>query len=67
LGAFRDWNYLQAVSKAREAYSILTAAADEIGVTSATLAAARMELPGSQPDREGCRPRLLQERLRQRQ
>jgi hypothetical protein len=67
LAAFRDWNYLRAVSKAREAYSILSAAADDIGVTSATLAAARMPLPGYQPVKEGCRPRLLEERLRKRQ
>ena len=64
LGAFRDWNYLQAVSKARQTYSILSAAADRIGVTSATLAAARTQLPGIQPVREVCRPRLLEERIR---
>lgn len=64
LDAFAAWNYLQAVTKARQAYTILSLAADQIGVTSATLAAARMQLPGTQPVREVCRPRLLEERIR---
>lgn len=63
LHAFRAWHYLDAVSSAREAYTILAAAADDIGVTSASLAAARMRLPGIQPTREVCRPRLLEERV----
>ena len=63
LDAFDSWHYLRAVLKAREAYVILTAAANDIGVTSASLAAARRPLPGMEPVREVCRPRLLQELL----
>lgn|SRR5688572_7262231 len=63
LDAFYSWHYLRAVRKAREAYVVLTAAANDIGVTSASLAAARTPLPGMQPVREVCRPRLLQELL----
>ena len=63
LDAFDNWHYLRAVLKAREAYVILTAAANDIGVTSASLAAARRPLPGIQPAREVCQPRLLQELL----
>ena len=66
LGAFRAWNYLEAVTEARKAYTILSSAADHIGVTSATLAAAMMPLPGYRPVKEGCRPRLAEELLRKR-
>jgi hypothetical protein len=65
LEAFRDWNYLQAASKAREAYVILVSAAEDINVTSASLAAARMRLPNP-PAKQVCRPRLLLERIESR-
>jgi hypothetical protein len=66
LEAFRGWDYVRAVTKAREAYVALAAAAEEIGVVSGSLAAARLPLPGMQPVREACRPRLLQELIQQR-
>jgi hypothetical protein len=66
LTAFRAWDYLRAARKARESYVILALAAASIDVRSATLEAARTRLPGPQPQREGCRPRLLQELLQRR-
>jgi hypothetical protein len=66
LDAFRSWDYLAAVTEARKAYTILSGAADEVGVSSARLAAAMTPLPGMWPTKEGCRPRLFQERLRKR-
>ena len=61
--AFRNWQYLRAATEAREAYVILARAAEDIGVNSGRLAAARRPLPGWAPLKEGCRPKLLQELL----
>jgi hypothetical protein len=61
--AFKEWRYLEAVDEARDAYTILVKAAEDIGLVSPRLAAARMALPGAAPPKEGCRPRILQERL----
>jgi hypothetical protein len=60
---FNRWEYLSAVEHARASYLILVAAADEIGVSSARLAAARMRLPETQIRKYVCRPRQLIERL----
>jgi len=60
---FNRWDYLSAVEHARASYLILVAAADEIGVSSARLAAARMRLPETQIRKYVCRPRQLIERL----
>lgn len=59
------WDYLDAVERARAAYLTLVSAADDIGVSSARLAAARTRLPVSQIRRYVCRPRQLVERVPQ--
>jgi hypothetical protein len=60
------WDFLDAVERARAAYLTLVAAADDIGVSSARLSAARMRLPASRIRRYVCRPRQLVERLQAR-
>jgi hypothetical protein len=60
------WNFLAAVERARAAYLLLVEAADEIGVSSARLSAARMRLPESRIRKYVCRPRQLVERLQTR-
>ena len=59
------WEYLEAVEHARASYLALVSAADDIGVSSARLAAARRRLPASQIRKYVCRPRQLVERLPQ--
>lgn len=59
------WNYLDAAARARAAYLTLVSAADDIGVSSARLAAARTRLPAVQIRRYVCRPRQLVERVSQ--
>jgi hypothetical protein len=63
---FQGWDYLQAAASARLSYATLAAAADAIGVSSSSLNAARMAIPGMRPMKEGDRPRQLLERLAQR-
>lgn len=58
---FRQWDYLEAAAAARGAYLALVLAADEIGVSSARLSAARRMLPAELIERYVCRPRWLQE------
>ena len=58
-----QWNYLDAAERARAAYLTLVSAAEDIGVSSARLAAARTRLPASQIRRYVCRPRQLVERV----
>jgi hypothetical protein len=60
---FRQWNYLAAAASARGAYIALVLAAEEIGVSSARLSAARRLLPAELIERYVCRPRQLQEEL----
>jgi hypothetical protein len=60
---FRQWNYLEAAASARGAYVALVLAAEEIGVSSARLSAARRMLPPELIERYVCRPRQLQEDL----
>jgi hypothetical protein len=60
------WDYLEAVERARASYLMLVSAADDIGVSSARLAAARQRLPPSQIRKYVCRPRQLVERVPQR-
>ena len=57
------WDYLEAVESARAAYLTLVSAANDIGVSSARLAAARMRLAPSQIRKYVCRPRQLVERV----
>jgi hypothetical protein len=59
------WEYLDAVERARASYLMLVSAADDIGVSSARLAAARRQLPPSQIRKYVCRPRQLVERVPQ--
>jgi hypothetical protein len=59
------WDYLDAVERARAAYLTLVSAANDIGVSSARLAAARLRLPPSQIRKYVCRPRQLVERTPQ--
>jgi hypothetical protein len=59
------WDYLDAVERARAAYLTLVSAADDIGVSSARLAAARTRLAPSQIRKYVCRPRALIERASQ--
>jgi hypothetical protein len=57
LDAFRKWEYLKAATNARQAYSLVVAAARLIGAESATLNAARRALPNRyHPD--ACRIRF---------
>jgi hypothetical protein len=58
---FRQWNYLESAASARGAYIALVLAAEEIGVSSARLEAARRLLPPELIERYVCRPRQLQE------
>jgi hypothetical protein len=60
---FNAWDYDSAVQEARAAYALLAEAAELIGVSSGTLAQARMALPASQIEKYVCRPRDLIERL----
>jgi hypothetical protein len=60
---FNAWDYDSAVQEARAAYALLAEAAELIGVSSATLAQARMALPASQIEKYVCRPRDLMERF----
>jgi hypothetical protein len=57
------WDFLDAVERARAAYLTLVSAADDIGVSSARLSAARMRLAPAQIRKYVCRPRQLIERL----
>jgi hypothetical protein len=59
------WDYLEAVEHARASYLALVSAADDIGVSSARLAAARRQLPPSRIRKYVCRPRQLVERVPQ--
>jgi hypothetical protein len=59
------WDFLNAVERARAAYLTLVAAADDIGITSARLSAARTRLPPSRIRKYICRPRQLIERLQE--
>ena len=63
---FDKWNYLAAVTHARLAYDTLVLAAEAIGVSSTSLNAARLAIPGAGPVKEGDRPRMLLERLSER-
>jgi hypothetical protein len=58
---FRQWNYLESAASARGAYVALVRAAEEIGVSSARLSAARRMLPPELIERYVCRPRQMQE------
>jgi hypothetical protein len=58
-----QWDFLNAVERARASYLLLVSAADDIGVSSARLAAARMRLAPSQIQKYVCRPRQLVERV----
>jgi hypothetical protein len=58
-----SWQYLAAVSDARLAYSLLVAAANQIGVSSETLSMARTMLPPSRIQKYVCRPRARLEAL----
>jgi hypothetical protein len=58
------WDHLEAVERARASYLTLVSAAEDIGVSSARLAAARRQLPPSQIRKYVCRPRQLVERVR---
>ncbi len=60
---FKQWDYLASVRAARGAYVTLAEAAEQIGVSSARLSAARRALPAELIERYVCRPRMLQERL----
>ncbi len=62
-GQLVRWDYLDAVERARAAYLTLVSAANDIGVSSARLAAARTRLPASQIRKYVCRPRQLIERV----
>ena len=63
LESFRAWRYLTAVTAARTAYATLAEAANQIGLSSTTLSAARIALPGMQPRKIVCLPRRLEEHL----
>ena len=63
LSRFNNWRYLDAVTNARIAYSILAAAARLIGVSSPALSSARRPLPASRIRKYVCRPRALIEYL----
>ena len=60
---FNARDYDRAVQEARAAYALLAEAAELIGVSSATLAQARLALPASQIEKYLCRPRDLIERF----
>jgi hypothetical protein len=62
-GKLDRWDFLSAAERARAAYLTLVSAADDIGVSSARLAAARMRLAPAQIRKYVCRPRQLIERL----
>ena len=62
-GKLDRWDYLDAAEHARAAYLTLVSAADDIGVSSARIAAARTRLPASQIRKYVCRPRQLVERV----
>ena len=55
--AFRRWDYLDAVTESRQAYSLVALAAQQIGASTPTLDAARRALPGTAVRRIVCRIR----------
>jgi hypothetical protein len=57
LEAFRDWDFLDAVTAAREAYELVARAAQEIGAATPTLDAARQAISGTSVRRIVCRLR----------
>lgn len=57
LEAFRNWDFLDAVTAAREAYTLVARAARRIGASTPTLDAARRLLPGTPVRRVVCRIR----------
>jgi hypothetical protein len=59
---FNSWRYGDAVEDARNAYSLLAAASNFIGVSSDSLSMARMALPSSRIQKYICRPRDLADR-----
>jgi hypothetical protein len=54
LEAFRQWNFLAAVTAARDAYELVARAAQQIGASTPTLDAARRPLPGAAVRRIVC-------------
>ena len=54
LEAFRDWDFLDAVTAAREANELVARAAQQIGASTPTLDAARQALPGTSVRRIVC-------------
>jgi len=59
--ALKRWDYLDAATNARWAYSLLAEAAKELGVSSARLSLARTPLPNAPLPKTGCRPRQAPE------
>jgi len=57
IAAFKRWDYLEAVTAARQAYSLVALAAEQIGASTPTLDAARRALPGTAVRRIVCRIR----------
>ena len=57
IAAFKRWDYLEAVTAARLAYSLVALAAEQIGASTPTLDAARRALPGTAVQRIVCRIR----------
>jgi hypothetical protein len=57
VAAFKRWNYLESVTAARAAYSLIALAAEQIGASTPTLDAARRALPGVAVRRIVCRIR----------
>jgi hypothetical protein len=57
IAAFKRWDYLEAVTAARQAYSLVALAAEQIGASTPTLDAARRALPGTAARRIVCRIR----------
>lgn len=61
--ALQRFDYLEAATDARWAYSLLAEVADELGVASARLSRARMALPNARVPKGGCRPRQAPQEL----
>ena len=55
---FKEWDYLESASEAREAYELVATAAKKLAISTPTLNAALRRLPNAASVKEGCRMRF---------
>ena len=58
---FKQWDYLESATEAREAYELVATAARKLAISTPTLNAALRRLPNAAAVKEGCRMRFLEQ------